>query len=339
MILLDLPPELLALVIAHLVTGAGIVEARKHRKVCRKYLAELTIDTILFARVFSSLTCAPGTFRRSIEREVLANQPTRAFLQPKEANARGILRHNMALYLSYRMMAEKGAYNFLPRFLKKVFDAACPELSHNCHYRKTEHARTLCRLLVKNDPKLVQRLIMVKAPETSAKRVDLTEHFSEDMLSTNIAVAAAAFGNLDSLRTALGDNIDLIWKRSPVLGHPLVVAAANGHIEVVGAIVKHFENTQHRTHMAKHEKAFSLAIGVALKELHAEVALLLLKVYNSYASPIHQETFQTWMCDSICIGNVDVIIQLRQLRHGGAWDVVDSFVEACSTDDLSVVRK
>lgn len=41
MLLLDLPPEMLERIIGHLVTGAGIVEGWKHRKVCRKYLLTL----------------------------------------------------------------------------------------------------------------------------------------------------------------------------------------------------------------------------------------------------------------------------------------------------------
>lgn len=105
--LLDLPPEIFARVIRDLVTGAGIITAWDNRKVCRKSRC---------APFCAALTWLIGTFRRSIGFEVFANQPTRAFLQSKEASARSLLRQNQALYLRLRSTVEKGAYNFLPRF-------------------------------------------------------------------------------------------------------------------------------------------------------------------------------------------------------------------------------
>lgn len=159
-LLLDLPPEVFTRIVIHLITKAGIVEAWELRKTCRKFPSHYrAVDHLRIADYVA------GTFRRSIEFECLANQPTRAFLRPGIASAKNIFRSNMTLYLSYRMTAEKGAYNFLPRLMMKILDTAYQGLPERDHNLRRQHARTLCKLLVEGDPKQVELFLTTKSPE------------------------------------------------------------------------------------------------------------------------------------------------------------------------------
>lgn len=130
-----------------------------------------------------------GSFRRSIEYECLANQPTRALLRPGSASAKNILRSDMDLYLSYRVTAEKGAYNFLPRLMNKILDTAYHGLPERGHNLRRQHARTLCKRIVEQRPKRAELLLTTKSPETSKKLEFIIERLSEDPIDARVAEA------------------------------------------------------------------------------------------------------------------------------------------------------
>jgi hypothetical protein len=156
MLLLDLPPELFERVVVHRVTDLGIAEAWEYRRACRKFTRrkELRINrTNSFA----------GTFRRAIEFESRANQPTIAFLGQDRLCARRILRNYNGLYLSYRVRAENGAYSFLPRLIKGACDNACSDL--DCDEQVLlESTRALCDAVVEKFPDRINDLLECELP-------------------------------------------------------------------------------------------------------------------------------------------------------------------------------
>jgi ankyrin repeat protein len=331
MLLLDLPPELFERVVVHLVTDLGIAEAWEYRRACRKFTRrkELRINrTDSFA----------GTFRRAIEFESLANQPTIAFLGQDRLCARRILGNYNGLYLSYRVRAENGAYSFLPRLIKGACDNACSDL--DCDEQVLlESTRALCDAVVEKFPDRINDLLECELPNQSWIKF-LSRRFEKDESKTKVA-AAAAFGNLEVLRTTLRHR-DHVWNRSYIFGYPIVLAAAGGHLEVVRAIVKQFEKTHHRMTADKWTDQFSAAIDNAFKYNHQDIVLLLLRILDEYGPSIKKPNVGSWSERARQTGNVEVIDQVRRLRrnyHLGSphrEDVV--FTDACVANDLATVR-
>lgn len=275
-----------------------------------------------------------GTFRRAIEFETLANQPTRAFLQPGIKNARGILKCNSALYLSHRMKAERGAYAFLPRYPKKMIDAVSPVLPGSDYNARRQQSRGLCELLAKEMGDAdVLRLLITKAPETSARLKDIVSYPTAGD-AKNVIAAAAGVGNLSALRAALHNDPDQVWTRSPTFSYPLAATAVCGRLEVVRSIVKYFEHSQNGSHLVFHEQQFHTAISGALKGKHSEIVLLLLKVLDVYGEPIDDETRKSWNSLALSTRNRDVIRKVSECRQ----DASDEFFKACEEGDLQAVR-
>jgi hypothetical protein len=128
----------------------------------------------------------------SFEIETLATQPVRTFFKIKVVRAQGVLRRKTTIDLNYHMTAEKGAYSFLPHFIKRLCNNVFSELPKDDYKTRRHYARNLCKSLVKECPDCVQILHVTKAPETPTKLNYLTSHFAEDVV-----------GNLQALCTAL----------------------------------------------------------------------------------------------------------------------------------------
>ncbi|KAH6633739.1 hypothetical protein C7974DRAFT_453282 [Boeremia exigua] len=312
MLLLDLPPEVFARVVTHLVTGAGIIVAWKHRRVCR-------------------------TFRRAIEFETLANQPIRAFLKTKEASARSILKQNAALYISYRLTVEKNAYTFLPRLMGKICNIVCAPLPANAYAARRQHARTLCRLLVKEGGSDVQHLLVVKSPELSSKFTHVIPKYTHTKPS-NIVAAAAAIGSLAALRTALAGNLNRMFDTSPLFGCPLAAAAAHNHFPIVAAAVKHLEAQHPRKPVAYYEWHIGHAATAALDHGHAPIALLLLDVLHAYGLSVSRDAWEHWMARALRARDAALVHRVQALMHSSRRAAMNAFTEACAAGDVGAVR-
>lgn len=274
-----------------------------------------------------------GTFRRSIEFETLAKQPTKAFFIGQ--GTRRILRKNNVLYLRYRVEAENGAYGFLPGFIKKIRDVACSGLDCDRKSRQ-KNTRTLCYSVVQRSWN-INYLLERKFPNER-----LISKFSEDIPNAHVA-AAAAFGNLHALRTALRYEKGSVWNKSLVLGRPIVLAATGGHFQAVRAIVKDFEKTHNETQGHKWTDHFSVAIDIAFRNLHLDIVLLLLRIYNAYGPAIDLLQAERWSEYAMPTGNVDVIDQTQRLRRNSrspssTRTEAAEFRHACENNDLAMVR-
>ncbi|KAJ4336134.1 hypothetical protein N0V95_008695 [Ascochyta clinopodiicola] len=311
MLLLDLPPELFGLVIAHLVNDSGISEAWQHRRVCR-------------------------TFRRSIEFETLANQPIRAFLRANETSACSILKNNAALYLSYRVKALKGAYSFIPLFMKMICDTTTVGLAEGNYQTRKQYERDLCRLLFK-ETTTAKILLTIKSPARSTKYSYCVSLFDKDLFSNQIA-AAAAVGDLQALRTALYNDPRRIWDKSPAFGYPLAAtAAAGGHHKIVCAIVKHFEQTQEQIHMFDIRIQFSDAVHAGFEAGDVHTVLLLLRIFTEYGAPLTEDRLQLWTSKAVSMGNSKVIRQVLKLRQ--LYTMESAFESACLSENIKAVRE
>ncbi|KAF3040689.1 hypothetical protein E8E12_005083 [Didymella heteroderae] len=136
------------------------------------------------------------------------------------------------------------------------------------------------------DNRKVCPLIETKAHESSNKFNKIVLDYGEDV-SSNYIAAAAAVGDLQALRNALQNNPDEVWQESPIFGYALAVAARGGHSKVVGAIVKHFEQTQERTHMSDHQRHFTEAVTAAFSARDQGIALLILQLIHAYGSLVN----------------------------------------------------
>lgn len=116
-------------------------------------------------------------------------------------------------------MAEKKAYPFLPRFLKKICDAVSAQLPQNDHKTRWQYARVLCRLLVERKGSQIQRLLTTKNPENSSQSnsTSIVGEFSDGRTS-DIVAGAAAVGELGALRAALGNTPSAVFNESLRLG-------------------------------------------------------------------------------------------------------------------------
>lgn len=274
-----------------------------------------------------------GTFRRSIEFETLAKQPTDAFFRGH--GTRRILQKNNGLYLSYRVEANNGAYGCLPDFIRKVRDVACSGLQCDEPSRK-KNTRTLCYAVVQRFPKNMIFLLQWRNSGGGVFK------FSKADTNTHVA-AAAAFGNLHALRIALRHEEGSVWNESVVFGRPIVLAATGGHFQVVRAIVKDFEKTYYETQGYKWTDQFSAAIDVALRNRHLDIVLLLLRIYNAYGPAIDQLQAERWSEYAMLTGNVDVIDRIQRFRRNSRSPSLTrteaaEFRHACENNDLAMVR-
>lgn len=279
-----------------------------------------------------------GTLRRAIEFETLANQPTGAFLHRGSEHARGILRSNQALYLSYRITAEKGCYPFLPRFMKKICDGACSGLPQHTHEARNKTTRMLCEWLVKHEPELVKLLLEIKKPARSKQVTSVASWFSKKLPSIKISTAAA-FGNLPALQSALNGKADEVWAENDLFGPALVLAAAGGHIDVVRSIIKHFEVCYAPKGFAYEvERQFCDAIDMAFRNDHLKIALLLLHIHHEYGCPVEVAEAGSWLGHAIRLRNRDAVVQVQKLKRSHDSDAGSEFGKACASGDLAAVR-
>ena len=332
MLLLDLPLELFFRVVVHPVTNLGIAEAWEYRRVCRKFASRKE------SRI-NRINSFAGTFKRAIEFESLANQPTIAFLGQDRSGARRILRKYNGLYLSYRVKVENGAYNFLPRLIKGACDEA--SLGLDCDEQVLlKSTRALCDAVIERFPDRINGLLERESLNQSWIRF-LRPRFRKDEPKARVA-AAAAFGNLQVLRTALRHR-DHVWNMSYIFGYPIALAAAGGHFEVVRAIVKQFEKTHRCMTAGKWTDQFSEAIENAFQYNHQDIVLLLLRILDEYGPSIKKPDISSWSEHARHTGNVEVIDQVRRLRqnyHLGSLRREDvMFEDACAAKDLEIVRR
>lgn len=243
----------------------------------------------------------------------------------------------MALYLSYRTTALQDAYSFLPSFMNRICHAVGSGLPEDDHQTRRHHRRLLCELLV--DGPNVYSLITTKSPELSVNFSHVAADFRKDVASNYIA-AAAAVGNLQALQKALGGEPDDVWEDSPAFGHPLVVASAGNHLEIVRAIVKYFENNQYRTHMAYYESQFYAAIDIALNNRYNDttIAFLLLRVLHTYGSPVENDKLICWMEKAARTEDGKTIHQVLALKRAFSPGPVKQFKDACDSGNLTAVR-
>ena len=254
-------------------------------------------------------------------------------------SARRILRKNNDLYLSYRVKVENGAYSFLPRLIKGACDEA--SLGLDCDEQVLlKSTRALCDAVIERFPDRINGLLERESLNQSWIRF-LRPRFRKDEPKVRV-VAAAAFGNLQVLRTALRHR-DHVWNMSYIFGYPIALAAAGGHLEVVRAIVKQFEKTHRCMTAGKWTDQFSAAIDNAFLYNHQDIVLLLLRIMDEYGPSIKKPDISSWSEHARHTGNVEVIDQVRRLRrnyHLGSLrreDVV--FEDACAVDDLAIVRR
>jgi hypothetical protein len=277
-----------------------------------------------------------GTFRRSIEFGTLAKQLTDAFYGVGHGTRR-ILRKNNGFYLSYRVEAENGAYGFLPGFIKKIRDVACSGLDCGEQSRR-KNTRTLCYAVVQRFRKNINTLL----EWSSDTKGFIVSKFSKDDTNTHVA-AATAFGNLHALRTALRHEKGHMWNESIVFGRPIVLAATGGHFQVVRAIVKDFEKTHYETQDHKWTDQFSAAIDIAFRNLHLDIVLLLLRIYDAYGPAIDLLQAERWSEYAMPTGNVDVIDQTQRFRRNSrspssTRTEAAEFRHACEDNNLTTVR-
>ncbi|KAF1935252.1 ankyrin [Clathrospora elynae] len=311
--LLDLPPELLERVMVLYVKKYGIVEAWKIRKICK-------------------------TFSIHIDRVIFAEQPISAFLRTKEHNARAILKNNLVSYLIHHTNNLAGAHKFLPDFLNGMLEGLLEGLANNekKNMKRTAYLRLLCELLVKRSGDTVWSFVTMTSAASTNKMSSIK--FAKSIEISKVA-AAAAVGSLDALRRGLQNDRQRLWEESDAFGYPLTLAAEGNHVEIVQAIVKSFEEYQHKYPASMPKPYFMLAIDAAMTERFIGIAALLLKIYHKYFPVLPQRYFDTWLAQAILTGNHDLIRSVKALKTvGGTAGYVMGFRMACEQGDAQIAR-
>lgn len=238
---------------------------------------------------------------------------------------------NAGLFISYRMGA--GDDRLLPRFLREMCETACLGLRDvDETSRLQKNTRILCDAVAK-------RLEVIDLPylfftERADPRIWAVQEISENPWSNHVA-AAAAFGNLQALRTALRGEVKNIWDESRLFGFPLVLAAGGGHFEIVRSILKQFEQIDHQRGIKEKSEQLTLAIEKALENRHVDVVLLLLRILHVYGPPTWPPDADRWPRLAMHTRSIEVIEQVRKVR----WDyTVDAFRRACAVGDLKAVH-
>jgi hypothetical protein len=166
----------------------------------------------------------------------------------QESSGRGILKNNLATFLSTRMRSLNGAQPFLPKFWNDVTDWLIRNVTfkdqQSRHTYREEVGGMLCKALVTERQKAAWNLSIMQSTATAV--ASFVAHF-EDITATTAsaaaikAAAAAAVGDMGALRRAIKDDHCLSWQKSYPFGRPLTAATANNHIALVYSIVKYFE--------------------------------------------------------------------------------------------------
>ena len=134
-----------------------------------------------------------------------------------------MLQANSGLYISYRIGV--AADTLIPRFLREICETAClglRDVDETSHLQT--NTRTLCYAVA---ARLEIYLPTLFCMERADPPIWAVQEISGNPWSNRVA-AAAAFGNLQALRTALRGEVKNIWDESHLFGLPLVLAAEGG---------------------------------------------------------------------------------------------------------------
>ncbi|XPS81461.1 hypothetical protein M3J09_013398 [Ascochyta lentis] len=103
-------------------------------------------------------------------------------------------------------------------------------------------------------------------------------------------------------------------------------------------MIKHFEQSQHRTNIKYDESQFCAAIDVALAEDYRKVALLLLQIFSEYGSPVPKDQLTAWIEGAKCTRDGRIIREVYALKLEDLWNCDKELVEAYEEEDLRAVR-
>lgn len=122
-----------------------------------------------------------------------------------------------------------------------------------------------------------------------------------------------------------------------------MLAATGGRLKVVRATVKDFERMHCKTQGYDWTDQFDAAIDIAFRNLHLDVVLLFLRIYDTYGPAIEVLQAEKWLGYDMHTDSTVVIEQTQRLRRdyrssSSTLTEATEFYYSCESNDLAAVR-
>ncbi|KAG9186384.1 hypothetical protein G6011_02940 [Alternaria panax] len=334
--LLDLPPELLTIVLRLCVNKDNVREALKQRLVCSKLSCGATRMHVspTLRSVSRPRKCEtfrsdwtdiayPETFQCYLDDEILARMPVRTFTRAGSKSASTLLKNRPAHHLVYRVTDVDrlyGAQSFLPNFLKN-----CLELLRFMKVLKDGDDENLYALMLADQ--LVVACSLAYKLSTSKPTSLLFDRFLSyfDFTSGNQAVEQTAMA-------ATVGCLEVVQSLKRIYG--------GGHTEIVDAIVADLKYNYRPELDPSYRAAFIFAIDVSLTRQHSEMSLFLIDQYHHYFPSVFKQSITRWLLKAAIYPDDRIYSLLTSFTEDGDHHKhVKPFKLACRFGYLPYVRR
>jgi hypothetical protein len=271
---------------------------------------------------------SPETFHSYIKSEVFGKQTEHAFTSRRVGKAgKQLLKQNLALFVCYRVRSLNGARPLLPNFIRNLVEELI-KLTRE-EDEQENFTERLTQSIINNHK---SAWAAVTGDEQSKRFLRAKSELTD--LSTETKVAAAAtIGSLAALQALLRDKDQyFLYEPSLFILHPLAIAASEGHMNIVKAIVKHDIDHCGYSSCGWILWAWEKAIQMCLRNISkgADTLKFLLHMTANLCVATPKGEFKQFLRAAVATAKVDIVLAVLSIKcRSPTACYSDGFAQAC----------